>query len=502
MKILKQFIIIVLLFLLHFTALSQQQIVFNKLYNPNNTTSEGAAILTKGSGYVVQGAEWDANYHISLLFSELDSIGNQVKVVRFLNDTTYYGSGYGSMTHTEDGGYCFAGDIIYSIKKLYYMIRFNKDLDTLWTRTIEHDTNWQCITQVCETSDHGFVLVGEKDVNSTIANVLIVKTDGTGNKLWEKTIATGNQSRAWQVRETPDKGLLIEGYRYSAALGKGYPFILKTDSAGNFIWDNFPNCPIYNEGGSIAVTNEGDYLFAYGYGLSLGGNTTDYMNTKLNIIKYNSGGGVIWNRIYDTVTTNLSVGRIDILPNGEFYVLSHEVAFTMMSFQYDGILMKFNANGDSLWKQRYSYTDIDFSDNELYDGVTTNDGGFITCGYVLANPGIVQQIWVVKTDSNGYAPGMHFLGINEVSKENKGDVRVFPNPAKGYVIVDYKTNTNAKEILLIITDMQGRLQKKQFLKNNSTPNFVDVHNFINGMYNFTIFVDGKQKATSKIVIQN
>jgi len=502
MKILKQFTIIVSLFLLPLIVFSQQQISFNKLYNPDNTTSSGAAILTKGSGYVVQGAEWDANYHISLLFSELDSIGNQVKVVRFFNDTTYYDCGFGSMTHTHDGGFCFAGDIDYSTKMLYYMIRFNKDLDTLWTRTIEHDTNWQCVLQVCETSDNGFVMVGEKDVSSTITNVLIIKTDGSGNKLWEKTIATGNQSRAWQVRETPDKGLLIDGYRYSAAQGMGYPFILKTDSAGNFIWDNFSNCPIYNEGGSIGVTNEGDYLFAYGYGLSLGGNTTDYMNTKLNIIKYNSGGGVIWNRIYDTVTTNLTVGRIDILPNGEFYVLSTVLVSFAMSEQYNSILMKFNSNGDSLWTQRYSYTDIDYSINLLYDGITTNDSGFIACGYVGANPGIVQQIWVVKTDSNGYSPGMQYLGINEINPVIKEDFSVHPNPAKGYVIVDYRNNTPIKEILLVITDMQGRLQKKQILKNNSTPNFVDVHNFVNGMYNFTIFVDGKQKVTSKIVIQN
>ena len=497
MKINKHVLTLLFSILLLGSAFTQQQISFNKLYNPNNTTSSGAAILTKGSGYVIQGAEWDANYHISLLFSELDSIGNQVKVVRFLNDTTYYGSGYGSMTHTEDGGYCFAGDIIYSIKKLYYMIRFNKDLDTLWTRTIEHDTNWQCITQVCETSDHGFVMVGEKDVSSTIANVLIVKTDGSGNKLWEKTIATGNQSRAWQVRETPDKGLLIEGYRYSAALGKGYPFILKTDSAGNFIWDNFPNCPIYNEGGSIAVTNEGDYLFAYGYGISLGGNTTDYMNTKLNIIKYNSAGGIIWNRIYDTVTTNLSVARIDILPNGDFYVLSDVLVFFAMSEQYNAILMKFNSNGDSLLTQRYSYTAIDFSVNILYDGVTTNDGGFITCGNVLANPGIVQQIWVVKTDSNGYAPGMHFLGINEVSKENKGDVRVFPNPATNQTTIVYPQLI--EEGTIHIYNMLGQIVYEDKLEKGSSQSKISIQHLKAGLFKVIIREKGIIKGEVSLV---
>ncbi len=84
----------------------------------------------------------------------------------------------------------------------------------------------------------------------------------------------------------------------------------------------------------------------------------------------------------------------------------------------------------------------------------------------------------------------------------KETLNIFPNPAKGYLIVDYRNNTPAKEILLVITDMQGRLQKKILLNVKFTQNLVDVHNFVNGMYNFTIFVDGNQKNSNKIVIQN
>ena len=81
-------------------------------------------------------------------------------------------------------------------------------------------------------------------------------------------------------------------------------------------------------------------------------------------------------------------------------------------------------------------------------------------------------------------------------------LNIFPNPSKDYVIVDYRNNTPTKVVLLVITDMQGRLQKKMLLNVKFSQNLVDVHNFVNGMYNFTIFVDGKQKASNKIVIQN
>ena len=43
---------------------------------------------------------------------------------------------------------------------------------------------------------------------------------------------------------------------------------------------------------------------------------------------------------------------------------------------------------------------------------------------------------------------------------------------------------------------------KKTLNAKSTQNLIDVHNFVNGMYNFTIFANGNQKISNKIVIQN
>ncbi len=91
--------------------------------------------------------------------------------------------------------------------------------------------------------------------------------------------------------------------------------------------------------------------------------------------------------------------------------------------------------------------------------------------------------------------------INKLPKK-QDELTIYPNPGKNYVIIDYKNTTNAKEILLTITDMQGRLQSKQELKLKASQNFVDVHNLINGFYNFTIFVDGIQKSSKKIIIQH
>ena len=95
------------------------------------------------------------------------------------------------------------------------------------------------------------------------------------------------------------------------------------------------------------------------------------------------------------------------------------------------------------------------------------------------------------------------LAKKQTKKPNPQDIiKIHPNPANDYVIVEYMNTTNAKNIELKVSDMQSRVQLKQILKKNSTINFVDVHNFMNGIYNFSIFVDGIQKTTNKIVIQH
>jgi len=492
MKINKHVLTLLFSILLLGSAFSQQQISFNKLYNPDNLTSEGGAILTKGNGYLITAIEW-GSVGDTLIFLELDSIGNQVKVIRFFNDTFSYGCGYGTLVHTHDGGYCFAGDIETPVNFYHYFIRFDNNLDTLWTKMIlQTDTLQEDERQLCETSDNGFVMVGEKWEGGYITNVLLLKIDSLGNQLWKKTIATGNLSAGWQIRETPDKGLLICGYRVPASSLVAFPFILKTDSEGNFIWDNFPNSQQYNGGGAIAVTKEGDYLFAYGYGIGLlSSNSTDYYYSKINIIKYNPQFGILWNYIYDTITFNLSVIRIDTLPNGDFYVLSNcIVGNPLEDNQYNALLMKFNANGDSLWANRYSYSADNLSNNILYDGVATNDGGFIGCGYVWGYPDLMQQIWVVKTDSNGYAPGMQYLGIKEIN--NKEDVKVFPNPAKDNLTIETISNTEQRlEILNLIgqTVYTTNINKKATINTSA---------FANGVYILKLSSD-KETVVRKFV---
>ena len=472
-----------------------QQITINRLFNPDSlTTSEGGAIIKNGNGYIIQVIELDSIQR--LLFFEIDSVGNLNKIVKFKNDTIFYYSGFGALINTHDGGYCYIDDIQTPSKMLHFMVRFNKNMDTLWTRYFDHDTIFQSLMQICETSDKGFVMVGEKDIISNTSNILIFKTDSLGNKLWEKNIATGGFSRAWQVRETPDKGLLICCFKSTVG-----PFILKTDSAGNLKWSSYPNLQNYNGSGAIAVTNEGDYLFAYGFGTFTQPSGIDNLS-KINVIKYNPQGSVIWDKKFDTITEDLYCMKIEVLPNGDFYVLSNYLIGDYIGafFQTNALLMKFNCNGDSLWTQRYSYTGDNGSTNVLYDGVATNDGGFIACGYVSNQPSYGAHIWVVKTDSLGNAPGMHYLdlGIKEINKlSSKGDIKAFPNPATNQTTIVFPQLKGEGELQIYNT--LGQLVYQEKLAKASSQKEINIQSFKIGLYKVIVREKGIIKGQVSLI---
>lgn len=86
--------------------------------------------------------------------------------------------------------------------------------------------------------------------------------------------------------------------------------------------------------------------------------------------------------------------------------------------------------------------------------------------------------------------------------DNKQSLKISPNPANDFIIAEYKIDKTAKEVLLLISDMQGRLQMKKQLSTISNQALIDIRNLQNGSYNCTIIVDGQQKAVTKLIVQH
>jgi hypothetical protein len=82
-----------------------------------------------------------------------------------------------------------------------------------------------------QTSDGGFIITGES--NSSVlrysGQLWLIKTDGNGNMLWDRTFGRGEGLCA---KQTSDGGYIIVGNTYSSGAGKCDIRLIKTDGNG------------------------------------------------------------------------------------------------------------------------------------------------------------------------------------------------------------------------------------------------------------------------------
>jgi hypothetical protein len=103
-------------------------------------------------------------------------------------------------------------------------------------------------------SDGGFVICGYQEPNHH-SRILIIRTDDTGNKLWEKTIGQSGAQSARSIRQTQDGGFVMTGWIDTSSVTRQDLFLIKLEPeispivqdklaafpSSNSLFQNYPN---------------------------------------------------------------------------------------------------------------------------------------------------------------------------------------------------------------------------------------------------------------------
>ena len=356
---------------------------WNKTYGGTGDDYGYSVVQTGDGGFAIAGSTNSSGAGgTDVLLVKMDASGNQ------LWNKTYGGTGddFGrSLVQTSDGGFAIAGSTwtIDGFDGGIFLVKTDASGNQLWNKTYGGSNPDEGFS-VVQTSDGGFAMAGYTGSFGAYGiDVFFVKTDANGNQIWLKSYRDISLEYGYSVIQTSDGGYAITGY------ASGDILLVKWDASGNQLW-NKTYAGIYNDCGySLVQTIDGGFAIA-GYTYSSGAGGSDVF-----LVKTDASGNQLWNKTYGG--TNDDFGRsLFQTGDGGFAIAGYTASFGF-GVGYDAYLVKTDAMGNQLWQETYGGANSD----EGYSLVQTSDGGFAIAGSTNSSGAGGTDVYLVKTDVEG-----------------------------------------------------------------------------------------------------
>jgi len=269
--------------------------IWKKVYGEKKYDDSASSIQqTSDAGYIVAGCtESYSAGATDIYIMKLDKNGN------VMWEKTYGGEANDTPTsiqQTSDGGYIVAGstESFGAGGSDFYIIKLDKNLNKVWEKTYGDKDHSEKANSICEISDGGYIVAGETPYFSHGgSDFYIIKLDKNGNKVWEKRFGEKNYDDvASSIQQTPDGGFIVVGWTESYGLGETDVYVIKLDGKGNKIWEKTYGGKGHDFASSFQLTSDGGCIIA-GDSNSFGSGDSDFY-----IIKLDKNGDKIWERVF------------------------------------------------------------------------------------------------------------------------------------------------------------------------------------------------------------
>jgi len=301
---------------------------------------------TTDGGYIITGTTFSFGFGESdVWLIKTDSNGYKLWDKTFGNDGYQDGR---SVKQTIDGGYIITGLTQYTsdFGKDVWLIKTDSNGKEIWNKTFggsKQDAGFS----VQQTTDGGYIIAGYTNASDISGfDVWLIKTDSNGNKIWDTIFKRTDDDYANSVQQTTDGGYIMVGVTAkNSSLDPqttGDIWLIKTDGNGNKMWDKTFGGTGYEEGFSISNTNDGGNIIV-GVTSSFGAGEYDVW-----LIKIDSSGNEEWNRTLGG--TRLDIGfSVQQTTDGGYIIVGDNCSFNnpYSATPWDVLLIKTDSQGKS-----------------------------------------------------------------------------------------------------------------------------------------------------------
>lgn len=431
--------VLLLFVIISFTvSVTAQQATFIRNYGDLCPDLGMSVCHNNSGGYILCGqSESYTTGAISAIAISIDSLGNLEWMQTYGGSDIDFGQ---SIDKTPDGGYIICGFTAsfgaggYDI----YLVKTDSAGNQQWQKTFG-GTGTEYGYCVKTLPDSGFILCGSTtSFGAGGTDAMLIKTDASGNAVWTKYFgATGNDG-VYSLARTSDHGFVLAGYTFNFGAVSDNAWIIKTDSAGNQQWAEHFGGNGSERAMSIVQDVNHDFVFS-GYSNSYGGGSQDFY-----LVRLDSAGTLLQDTVLGGMSDDKSFGIAACADQG--FILTGQTA----SYGNGGLDL-FVIKTDSVFNQDWSSNFGGFDNDQGFNILPTNNGGYITIGntWSYATFGFpYSDIFVVKLDSTGFADGISTFNSNESM------LSIYPNPAKDFISI--QTGLTNETIFVTISDMTGR----------------------------------------------
>jgi len=214
-------------------------------------------------------------------------------------------------------------------------------------------------------ADKRFMILGATGNVSTNGMVLFTDRNGTFQSGYNFDNG-GDESFADGIQMS-DGSFLLAGTSNGAGHGLRDMFLVKMSVMGSLVWKKLLGTTGNDGATQLLKTSDGFLLYGYSDGVGAG-------DRDLLLIKLNANGDSLWSRTFGGSGYEQSGGMV-ATTDGNYLLCGHSTSFG--DPMHDAYLVKINPNGDEIWHKTYGGGDHDGADGI----VKLSNGNFAMIGY-------------------------------------------------------------------------------------------------------------------------